>query len=91
MRSITARRLRGHPAYSTWTRVLTFRRSSYSLGMNDASVGTAAGKHTEVLLEQAKAAGLARLEEARNDSASVAWAERTADMLEQRARDRAGA
>ncbi|MFI5783758.1 hypothetical protein [Nocardia sp. NPDC051570] len=55
--------------------------------MSDKTSARAA-EHSEAFLERARAAGLARLAEAQNDATAVEWAERTADMLERRLRDR---
>lgn len=49
---------------------------------------TASGTHRGAFLEEAKAAGRARIAVARSDAEAVAWAERNADVLERRLRDR---
>ncbi|MFJ9371450.1 hypothetical protein ACIRRA_44615 [Nocardia sp. NPDC101769] len=56
--------------------------------MAEKTTTPAADADREVFLEQAKAAGLARLAEARNDAAAVAWAEKTANRLKQRLHER---
>ena len=52
------------------------------------SENTASGTYRGAFLEEAKAAGRARIAEARSDAEAVAWAERNADVLERRLRDR---
>lgn len=62
----------------SWVRVIV-------RGMSE---NTASGTYRGAFLEEAKAAGRARIAEARSDAEAVAWAERNADVLERRLRDR---
>lgn len=50
---------------------------------------TAAAAHNDAFLEEAKAAGRARIAQARSDVDAVARAEKNADVLERRLNDRA--
>ncbi|QIS04939.1 hypothetical protein F5X71_23775 [Nocardia brasiliensis] len=56
--------------------------------MSEETAAPKAADQNEAFLERAKASGLARLAEAQSDTAAVRWAERTADMLVRRLRDR---
>ncbi|MCX4099224.1 hypothetical protein [Nocardia sp. alder85J] len=56
--------------------------------MNDETTMRRAVGRDDSFLKQARAAGMARIAEASQDAAAVAWAEETADMLVQRLHDR---